>query len=608
MRALARDIGRTELEDWVSDTLHDGKSVRKQLSSGERVHVERAVPFVVTAPAAESPRTAAQEVAEAHTAYVIATSEAALDVATGVRDAMSRHFKSALLIEVREFDEDRLLDDEAPVLSPFEILVEHQGAEAAAEEFARAIGEVDVRYRRPELTLKESNERIGGPFLRITFAPIYCRPNSETVYPELRTRVVANVFDATLRAGHMFAKGMDDSRPETHRGYGRSVFVDAVRKLDEDIDVIASAFDFLLAVTPIDATAAWHRFKESGFEEAPRLHYRPLPLDTSDAKHRLHAISFRHLEDPVLYDLYREKQAEIDLQLSLMDARDTPKVMELSRALYGSVPDSEAASAQSVLDAATEGNVGGDAVEAAELARSAREMIDDYRTRGPFDCEVELRDDLPAGMMVTKNTLLISTASRVPRNRIHALLSHEIGVHLLTFCAGDVQGLRLFRSGLAGYEGMQEGLAVLGEYLVGGLTRTRRRTLAARTIGCHAMLDGASFVEVFRLLTRTHGIPERSAFTTVVRLFRSGGLAKDAIYLRGFLDVLTHIRGGKPLNPFWIGKVSAEHFPILVELMERGLLSPSPIVPAFLEGDAARRRLKRIEDSAGIEAVFQESG
>ena len=66
-------------------------------------------------------------------------------------------------------------------------------------------------------------------------------------------------------------------------------------------------------------------------------------------------------------------------------------------------------------------------------------------------------------------------------------------MHLLTYFNGSAQGLRLFRSGLAGYEGVQEGLAVLAEYLVGGMTIARLRLIAARVVACAAMLGGRVF-------------------------------------------------------------------------------------------------------------------
>ena len=66
------------------------------------------------------------------------------------------------------------------------------------------------------------------------------------------------------------------------------------------------------------------------------------------------------------------------------------------------------------------------------------------------------------------------------RARVGASLQHEVGTHLVTYYNGLEQPLRLLHVGLAGYDETQEGLAVLAEYLVGGLSRSRLRTLAER--------------------------------------------------------------------------------------------------------------------------------
>ena len=140
-------------------------------------------------------------------------------------------------------------------------------------------------------------------------------------------------------------------------------------------------------------------------------------------------------------------------------------------------------------------------------------MIDSYRSQhSGFEATIELRDDLPAGLMVSGPRLLISRSTNMARRRVEALLSHEIGVHLLTYFNGSAQGLRLFRSGLAGYEGVQEGLAVFAEYLVGGMTIGRLRLIAARVVACAAMLEGASFQETFLVLVRDYGFTEAGAF------------------------------------------------------------------------------------------------
>jgi uncharacterized protein (TIGR02421 family) len=302
------------------------------------------------------------------------------------------------------------------------------------------------------------------------------------------------------------------------------------------------------------------------------------------------------LEDPVLSTLFRGKQQELDLQLSMIAARETKAFVELGRALYGKVEPDLLVQAQAILaETAARSAVTpeSDFLNCHGVHDAAATMIRAYRTTNPlFDARIEIRNDVPAGLMVVGDRLLIARDTRVSRARLPALLNHEIGVHLLTYFNGSAQGLRIFRSGLAGYEGMQEGLAVLAEYLSGGLTLARLRLIAARVVACDAMLAGASFVETFRLLVRDHAFAEAAAFNLVLRVYRGGGLPKDAIYLKGLLSVLRHLRDGGSLTPFWMGKISAADFSVMQELNARGLLRLPEIEPAFLNYPQAAERLE----------------
>ena len=71
-------------------------------------------------------------------------------------------------------------------------------------------------------------------------------------------------------------------------------------------------------------------------------------------------------------------------------------------------------------------------------------------------------------------------------------------------------------AGLAGYEETQEGLAVLAEYLVGGLSPARLRQLAGRVVAVHLMVTGASFADVHRRLVDA-GFSRSGAFTIAMR-------------------------------------------------------------------------------------------
>jgi uncharacterized protein (TIGR02421 family) len=148
---------------------------------------------------------------------------------------------------------------------------------------------------------------------------------------------------------------------------------------------------------------------------------------------------------------------------------------------------------------------------------------------------------------------------------------------------------------------VQEGLAVLAEYLVGGMTVGRLRLLAARVVACADMLEGASFVECYRMLVRDLGFSGAKAFNLALRIYRGGGLAKDAVYLRGLLEVLSHLQAGGSLDPFWMGKIAAAHFGVMQELSARGLLQAPRLLPQFLSHDQAEARLKAAR--AGITPI-----
>jgi len=191
------------------------------------------------------------------------------------------------------------------------------------------------------------------------------------------------------------------------------------------------------------------------------------------------------------------------------------------------------------------------------------------------------------------------------RARLDPLLQHEVGVHLLTCINGNQQGLGIFGTGLAGYEGVQEGLGVFAEFASGGLTVGRLRLLAARVLAVDAMLGGAGFIDCHRLLHGEHGFTSLRAFNIVARIFRSGGLTKDAIYLRGFNQVFAFVASGRTLDPFWFGKIAEQHVPVVEELHARGILRLPLATPEFLARPEVRRTIAGIRDGTSFIDLFR---
>ena len=615
-KAGPKDAGACGTPLDVAAALASGKAVRRDLGADGRLHIDRPLPFLCVHITAGTRNLAARDVTSAHASYLIAASIGeALPFIDAIGSVMVERFGAFLVLDVGELDHDILLADDSPFLPHYDVAMSstaEPGAENAKRVFIKAVCDADIRFRTPRITrpTKETDpvERLRAagmrfPCVSVRFAPIYRQPESGNDYPGLRETMIADLFDAGLRAFAAFSSDMSALVVSSHRALGRKAFVDAVRRADRSVDDIAKSFDFLLAVTPINARQAFEDCRSGGFQYAPHFLYRPLEVDVEEQKRKLHSVAFDHLEDPVLYHLYREKQQEIDLQLTMLAQMHRRQFTDFSRALYGSVEPSLLTLAADVLRRCPPPEDEGDVATATcyDVAKRAREMVDAYHgDDGAFNARVEIRDDLPPGLMVTGEKLLISRHTVMEQRRVEALLHHEVGVHLLTYFNGSAQGLRLFRSGLSGYEGVQEGLAVLAEHLSGGMTRQRLRLIAGRVIGCASMLDGAEFVDTFRLMTEQHAFTSADAFTMTLRIYRGGGLSKDAIYLRGLDDIVRHLRKGGSLDPFWMGKISAAHFPVMQELAQRGLLRPPAIRPAFLSLSKASERLEKLRSGLSI--------
>ena len=207
--------------------------------------------------------------------------------------------------------------------------------------------------------------------------------------------------------------------------------------------------------------------------------------------------------------------------------------------------------------------------------------------------------------MVSRNKLLIGKKIKIPGARVEALIQHEIGTHLLTYLNGKSQPLKQLYSGLAGYEELHEGLAVLAEYFAGGLSRPRLRLLAARVIAVRCLIDGASFVETFRELNHTFGFERRTAFMATMRVFRSGGLTKDAIYLKGFLNLIQLLKKGEKLETLFMGKIAAAHIPIVQELRWRNVLQLPPLLPRYMGNSNFSEKLETLINSSSILEVIE---
>lgn len=378
--------------------------------------------------------------------------------------------------------------------------------------------------------------------------------------------------------------------------------------IDHDLTQLAAGLDFILEVTPIDATSARDGFLEDR-SAAPAFAYRELHTDPEVLRHRLESIDVDRVEDETLRRLLAAKHREIGLQIRMLAERDADDFLELAVELYGDVSPALLAKAERILETVKRPASSGPALGAEEFLELSQAEIAHYKEQQPdVEMHAEIRDGVN-GVMVSGDTLLIGPGAKVQEARANALIQHEIGTHLVTQVNGAAQPVKCFGAGFAGYDQTQEGLAVLAEIACGQLTATRLRQLAARVVTVHRMLEGAAFGDCYDGLTSA-GFGVSSAFTTTMRVFRSGGLPKDACYLRGVLDLLDEVAAGRSLDLLFRGKFAFEDAPLVADLEARGVLEPALLTPRWLADPAAAPRLHRAAhaDSLGELLVGEEPG
>ena len=626
------DVARLDaLIDVVRGRLRNNRRVRRRVGQLGRLHVDRLLPFLLLYRRPTDrldPGTDELVISEA--AYLTAVATPASDrfvrkLIRALAELAFEQFGSFFLLELwsRPSSEGspglmRTGEVEAatftvqypksdPVAADMAQILAHRVARvpaSASESNARVAPVKLVRppYGQSVLSLRAARE-LNCAHLGLEVEASYQGAQGSEAFPMILRSLRGSLGRAIRRTFYSFTEQQTTLRPNNYQVLGRRAVVKAVWEADRQLDEVASAFEFLVTVNPVNLADLWNAFRHSGFEKAPPFRYRPLPFDPSTAKRKLFSVPIERVEDPTLAELFFRKQMELDRQITMLVDRGTARFLFESMAVYGTVAPELKRTAEEILEqlgpgAREEGSRR--RLDTEQLVERAQREMEVYRALDPdFDAKVEVRSDVVAGLMVSRGRLLVSDSIRVAEQQAEALVHHEIGTHLVTYHNGRTQRFTQLRSGLAGYDELQEGLAIVAEYLSGGLSPSRVRVLAARVLGADMVMNGATFIDVFRVFRRW-GFSPRTAFNVCVRLFRGGGFTKDLIYLRGLKATLRYLQEGGELEPLYLGKVALRDVPLVTELLARKIISPPRLMPTYLQTDAGRRRMARLRDGAHV--------
>lgn len=447
------------------------------------------------------------------------------------------------------------------------------------------------------LLSKDELKNAGCLLMGLEIPPVYRSKNKE-LYPVFFRSFHNHLLEALHHSFFDFIRVQTTCGVDNYTALGRSTVDDNAREIDRKLCSIEHLFSFLWLVSPSNIQEIKHRFFESRYEKVLDYHYRLLPIDPDLLKRELFNLEIEKVEDPSLAFLFRDKREELDLMISMLNERGTRDFFYNSIRLYKGVNKDLKEQAREIMERLdeTSGEEAGAMLNAEEFANLANREFEKLKEQDEnFHCKLHLRKDVNV-MMVAHGELYIPADYRMSKVEAEALIQHEVGTHVLTHYNGSQQVLRQFSYGLAGYDNLQEGLAVMSEYLVGGLTANRLRILAARVLAGAKLLEGADFREIFNMLHHEYGMGAERSFNVTSRIMQGGGFLKDIIYLEGLVALRKYLQEGGELKPLLMGKIAMRHVNVVKALQDRGLLKPPKILPTYFQNPETDERLQKIRE------------
>lgn len=347
----------------------------------------------------------------------------------------------------------------------------------------------------------------------------------------------------------------------------------SVELLTKGIERIEALVNPISIVSPINKRDVKYRFIESG--ELEPFAYAPLP-DRSDARELLEELRVLASELPDLArSIIEPMLSSLTLKIDLADAIGSPRLRDISLALYGGLESDTVRCAQRFLNSPDASRPPEHLIGAQEVADQLNASLEAYGLRS---WRATLDDREITAVIHSERRIRIPRRKRFAPDHAHRLIAHEVGVHVLRAENGRLQPFSLLSVGLPGYYETEEGLAVYTEVSLATIGEFTLRQYALRVIAVENVLRGLSMLDSCRRLRDEFGLNDSQAFDISYRAYRGGGLIKDHVYLQGFYTVREFLRS-HPIEDLYVGKVGVEHRRQIAALREQGWVHDAKRLP-----------------------------
>lgn len=608
------ELSKNKIDELLK-IIENGNELSASLPGGGLIHIEENLPYLIVYRRRKNdPGT--QKLIASEASYLIIGKTHFEDyqkLISMLSHQLCSNFKAYMIFEIFTGESMSLFTIKAPtkkISSTVHILKEElDNLNKKFSELSLNSKVEDTPHRQREgdaelLTVEEA-KRMGVTLVGFEIPPVF-RNNEGNVFPVFLRQFREYLKTCIHKAIFNYVRIQTNSGVGSYLALGRKNLKEKVYEVDKALASIEKTYQFLWLVSPANINDIKTKFFNSNYEKVIDYHYRLLPIDPDVLKRKLYNLKIEDIDDPSMSHIFREKREELDQQITMLNERGTKNFFYNSIRLYKGISPKLNKEAQEILNEVdeVEENLSKDSIDAKGFSSLARKEFDYFRNQDHnFSSKVHIRKDVNI-MMVNKGELYIPWDYKMNKIEAKALIQHEVGTHILTYYNGARQPLQLMCSGFADYDPLQEGLAVMSEYLVGGLTANRLRTLAGRVVAGSALMEGYQFQDIFRILKKTYNFSAGRAFNITSRIMQGGGFLKDIIYFKGLVQLREYLQNGGDFESLLAGKFALKHVRVIEELTEREVLSKAALRPSYLLTEDTLKKIKLIKNGLPISKMI----
>ena len=608
------DLSEKSIKKILTILEEDGK-LSASLPGGGLIHIEDNLPYLIVYRKRQDDE-GTERIVVSEASYLLIGDkffEAYRKLIYALADKLSTDFKSYMIFEIYTGEPNNCFTIKAPAEKlPTSIKVLQKELNDINQVFSGLYLKAEIKdtpNRQKEgdqeiLSIEEA-KKSGAVVVGLEIPPVF-RDKNNKIYPVFLRQFKDYLITCIHKAIYDYVRVQTTSGVGSYLALGRKHLKEKVFEVDKALAKIERSYQFLWLISPANIQDIKNTFFESKYEKVLDYHYRLLPIDPDLLKRELYNLKIEEIDDPAMSHIFREKREELDQQITMLSERGTSNFFYNSIRLYKGLSPKLSEEAGTILRELdeTEEDENAEFIDAKGFSSLARREFDYFAEQDEnFKSKVHIRKDVNI-MMVNNGELYVPADYKMNKTEAMALIQHEVGTHVLTHYNGTRQPLELLSSGLADYDPLQEGLAVMSEYLVDGLTANRLRTLAGRVIAGSALIEGAEFPQLFRLLKMDYGFSASRAFNITSRIMQGGGFLKDIIYLKGLVQLRDYLQNGGEYEPLLAGKFGLEHTKIIEELTERKVLKTSALRPSYLLTENITNKLNLIREGLPLSKMI----